>query len=263
MKSVRGGRGAAGILLTVLLLLWQVWSPDAESFACAGEKREGCSDALHDTDSADLGRRAAVLSPAAMAAAAASPAPVHAEEPKAQWKRLRQIQFIAALGDPKANSGSGAENWGLWRKDPGPRGVRLYNYDKLKQRGGLAPAQWQFDDSDWWLEEHGLIMEKPEFPMPPGKYLVTGDREVTTTLTVSEKDAKGVQTWSLGDNAKLYDVTHLPCRSARYTPAGNGGCEPDTELEIQFPVSPGAVMPPQKGCKKVDYAVLFILGVAA
>ena len=25
----------------------------------------------------------------------------------------------------------------------------------------------------------------------------------------------------------------------------------DTELEIQFPVSPGAVMPPQKGCKKV------------
>ena len=24
----------------------------------------------------------------------------------------------------------------------------------------------------------------------------------------------------------------------------------DTELEIQFPVAPGAVMPPQKGCKK-------------
>ena len=92
-------------------------------------------------------------------------------------------------------------------------------------------------------------MEKPEFPMPPGKYLVTGDRQVTTTLTISEKDAKGVQSWSLGDNAKLYDVTHLPCRSARYTPSG-GTCTPDTELEIQFPVSPGAVMPEQKGCKK-------------
>ena len=45
--------------------------------------QEGCSDALHDTDSSDLGRRAAVLSsPAAMAGAAASPSPVHAEEPK-------------------------------------------------------------------------------------------------------------------------------------------------------------------------------------
>ena len=54
----------------------------------------------------------------------------------------RPIQFIAALGDPNANSGTGAEEWGLWRKDPGPRGVRLYNYEQLKQRNGIAPAQW-------------------------------------------------------------------------------------------------------------------------
>ena len=39
---------------------------------------------------------------------------------------------------------------------------------------------------DWWLEEHGLIMEKPSFPLPAGKYMVTGDREVTTELTVTE-----------------------------------------------------------------------------
>ena len=71
-----------------------------------------------------------------------------------------------------------------------------------------------------------------------------------------------VQKWSLGDNAKLYDVTHLPCRSARYTPESPGGCIPSNELEVQFPVSPGDTMPPQPGCKKVDYAVLFILGVA-
>jgi len=38
-------------------------------------------------------------------------------------------------GDPNANSGAGAENWGLWRKDPGPRGVRLYNYDKCLRSG--------------------------------------------------------------------------------------------------------------------------------
>eukprot|EP00913_Durusdinium_trenchii_P030807 g28852.t1 len=162
--------------------------------------------------------------------------PAVAEEPKTEFKRLRQIQYIAALGDPAANSGTGAEKWGLWRLDPGPRGVRLFNYDKLKSRGGVAPAQWKFDDNDWWLEEHGLIMEKPEFPMPPGKYLVTGDRKVTTTLTISEKDQNGVQKWSLGDNAKLYDVTHLPCRSARYTPEGSGSCTPTTELEdYDFP----------------------------
>eukprot|EP00435_Cladocopium_sp_Y103_P048241 s756_g14.t1 len=230
-RAMKWSRSRATPVLLTVLLLWQVWSPSAsleEGFACVGEKREGCVDSpLDDATSsrssrAASGRRAAMLA----GAAAAGAAPAVAEEPKTQWKRLRQIQYIAALGDPNANSGKGAEDWGLWRKDPGPRGVRLYNYDKLKQRGGLAPAQWQFDDKDWWLEEHGLIMEKPEFPMPPGKYLVTGDREVTTTLTVSEKDANGVQTWSLGDNAKLYDVTHLPCRSARYTPQGNGGCEP-------------------------------------
>ena len=34
-------------------------------------------------------------------------------------------QYIAALGDPGASSGIGADTWGLWRLDPGPRGVRL------------------------------------------------------------------------------------------------------------------------------------------
>ena len=27
---------------------------------------------------------------------------------------------------------------------------------------GVAPAGWTFDAEDWWLEEHGLIMEAPE-----------------------------------------------------------------------------------------------------
>ena len=34
---------------------------------------------------------------------------------------------------------------------------------------GQAPAGWSFDKADWWLEEHGLIMEKPE-PLPPGNW---------------------------------------------------------------------------------------------
>ena len=63
-------------------------------------------------------------------------------------------QYIAALGDPGATSGAGAESWGLWRLDPGPRGVELSDYETLKAEGGVAPAEWKFDAADWWLEEH-------------------------------------------------------------------------------------------------------------
>jgi hypothetical protein len=126
----------------------------------------------------------------------------------------------------------------------------------LLDHNGAAPAGWQFDPKDWWLEEHGLIMESPQFPLPAGRYLVTGGRLVTTILTV---DAEGK--WKLDDNAKLYDVTHLPCRSARYHPT-NGG-SPLTAKKSDFPVCPGAEMPPVPGCSKQDYAVLFVIGVEA
>jgi hypothetical protein len=171
-------------------------------------------------------------------------------------------QFLAALGDPGAKSGSGAEKWGVWRLDPGPRGVRLRNYERLVAAGGVAPSQWKFDIADWWLEEHGLIMEQPDFSLAPGKYLVTGDRAVQTTLTVYPKDSTGAQRWELADGATLYDVTHLRCRSARYTPAANSkSCTPAAVQQSQFPVEPGAAMPPVGGCSKQDYAVLFIVGV--
>ncbi len=182
--------------------------------------------------------------------------------PPTRFKRI-STQFIAALGDPTASSGSGAQAWGLWRVDPGPRGVMLDKYDRLKAAGGVAPAKWQFDAKDWWVEEHGLIMEPPEFPLPAGKYMVTGDRKVTTVLTIYPKDEKGAQRWELADGAKLYDVTHLPCRSARYTPAaGAGSCSPAKARMTDFPVTPGAAMPAVEGCNKQDYAVLFVIGVA-
>src|SRR5579862_4475834 len=88
-----------------------------------------------------------------------------------KFKRI-DPQFIAALGDPKATSGNGAQSWGFWNQDPGPRACKLDHYPQLKAAGGVAPAQWKFDPSDWWLEEHGFIMEKPSFPLPSGKYLV-------------------------------------------------------------------------------------------
>ena len=170
-------------------------------------------------------------------------------------------QFIAALGDPDASSGGGAQSWGLWPVDPGPRGVRLGSFAQMKAAGGVAPAGWRFDPTDWWLEEHGLIMEPPLFPVPPGKYLVTGDREVTAVLTIHPADADGDNRWELGDDATLYDVTHLPCRAARYT-SETGEGSPANVKKTAFPVAPGGTMPPVAGCEKQDYAVIVVIGVA-
>ncbi len=168
------------------------------------------------------------------------------------------------MGDPKASSGDGAEAWGLWRDDPGPRGVYLRDYDRrLLSNGNVAPAGWTFDPRDWWVEEHGLIMSTPEpLPrkgydretkavLPEKRYVVTGDRSVTTILTVRE-DGK----WVL-ERGTLYDVTHLPCRSAAYT---GEACTPRNANLADFPVRPGAEMPKIEGCNKQDYAVLFVLG---
>ena len=166
-------------------------------------------------------------------------------------------QFLAALGDPSATHGTGARGWGLWEVDPGPPGVWLRNYEsQIVKNNNKAPAGWTFDPNDFWLEEHGLIMQSPKFPVAPGRYLVTGGRRVTTVLTIDDKGG-----WKL-DDGKLYDVTHLPCRSARYTPTSEGG-SPLTARESDFPVAPGAEMPAVPGCNKQDYAVIFVIGKEA
>jgi hypothetical protein len=173
-------------------------------------------------------------------------------------------QFLAALGEPSAKSGTGAETWGLWTVDPGPRGVRLDKYNELLAAGGVAPAQWKFDPQDWWLEEHGLIMEPPTPSVPAGRYLVTGDRTVETVLTIYPKDANGAQRWELADGASLYDVTHLRCRAARYKMSTNSkACTPGMVDPNRFPVPPGDNMPLVSGCDAQDHAVLFIVGVEA
>jgi len=206
-----------------------------------------------------LSRR--LLSTGFLMLAAGLQQPVHASGVDlSKFKRI-EPQFIAALGDPAATSGNGAQSWGYWNQDPGPRACKLDHYPQLKETG-VAPAQWKFDASDWWLEEHGLIMEKPTFPLPPGKYLVTGDRDVTTVLTVRPKDKNGNQRWELADGATLYDVTHLGCRSARYTPAkGANGCSPGNASTEGFPVNTGMAMPSVNGCRKQDYTVLIVVGL--
>lgn len=184
--------------------------------------------------------------------------PADAGTPK--FKRI-PTQFIAALAEPGARSGTGAESWGVWRVDPGPRGVWLKHFELLKTTGGITPASWRFDPDDWWLDENGLIMEHPEYPLPAGRYLVTGRREVTSILTVHPADAQGHQAWELSPGTTIHDVTHLKCRSARYRPEAGGVCSPEGADRSVFPIVPGAVMPAVPGCSKQDYTVLFIIGV--
>lgn len=180
------------------------------------------------------------------------------------FRRVKSTQFIAALGEPNARGGTGAELWGVWTADPGPRGVPLgrYTSDLLNTDGRekIAPAGWEFDRSDFWLEEHGLIMEAPAYDLLPGRYLVTGGRSKTSVLTVEPKSADGTRRWHLDDGV-LYDVTHLPCRSARYIVRGGEDGSPEKARRSDFPVKPGAEMPPIDGCAKQDYAVLFVTGV--
>lgn len=176
--------------------------------------------------------------------------------------RSVQPQYIAALGDAAANAGNNADTWGIWVEDPGPRGVWLKYFPLLKAAEGNAPAGWTFDANDWWLDENGLIMEKPEFPLPAGQYLVTGGREVTTVLSVEAPDTDGKQQWSLAKDAKLAEVTHLPCRSARYIPLDStSACSPTSAPKRAFKVPPGSVMPEVTGCAKQDYRVLIVIGI--
>ena len=174
--------------------------------------------------------------------------------PALQWRSTRatankppRVSGYGAVFDSPAEIGPFVEvvRAGAFARTLRERGVRLDRYERLKTAQGIAPAQWKFDSTDWWLEEHGLIMEKPDFPIPPGKYLVTGDRAVTTVLTIHPSDRDGNQRWELGDGAKIYDVTHLACRSARYTPAvtSKNSCSPANARKTAFPLLSSVATP--------------------
>ena len=67
---------------------------------------------------------------------------VLADDYRSRFKPVRPAHYIAALAEPDANSGNNAETWGYWPLDPGPRGVRLDNYEQLLASDGIAPANW-------------------------------------------------------------------------------------------------------------------------
>ena len=180
--------------------------------------------------------------------------------------KVRRVksQYIAALADPNATSGTGAEAWGIWTEDPGPKGIWLRFYKLLRKAGDLAPSGWRFDIDDWWLDENGLIMDAPKFPIPPGQYYVTNGEEHISLLTIEHPNQNGQQNWSLSDGKTIQNVTHGPCRSARYIPTnGSGSCTPETISLDQFPLKLGEKLPEVRNCVKKDYAVLIVFAFPA
>jgi len=142
--------------------------------------------------------------------------------------------FIAALGSADAESGGGAQKWGLWEGDPGSDGryPNTLNFD---------PPSW-YNPLDWWIEEHGLIMPNP-VPLPAGEYKVYGDTTVggAKLLTVG---AGG--NWVLPQGVTLDDVTHHPCEAHRYMGTQGSGCTANSKSKCRDDSSP------------VEYKVLIV-----
>ena len=90
-----------------------------------------------------------------------------------------------------------------------PWGLAPNNFGSAKEMPWRAGAN---ENTTFEFSHDVLIQGKP---LAAGKYVVTGDRETTTVLTVHPKDKNGNQRWELADGATLNDVTHLGCRSAR------------------------------------------------
>jgi hypothetical protein len=77
-------------------------------------------------------------------------------------------------------------------------------------------------------------------------------------LTIHPRDKDGNQRWELADAATLDDVTHLGCRSARYTPAtAKNSCSPENVRTTGFPVNPGAAMPVVNGCRNLSLPLAY------
>ncbi len=111
------------------------------------------------------------------------------------------------------------------------------------------------------LDENGLIMRAPDFPISAGQYYVTNGEDQIALLTIEAPDKDGKQAWSLSDGKTIKDVTHGPCRSARYTPMGaSGTCTPEKADLADFPLKPGEEVPPIEMCNRQIYAVLIVFG---
>ena len=104
-------------------------------------------------------------------------------------------------------------------------------------------------------------MRAPEYPISAGQYHVTNGENHISPLTNDTPDKDGKQDWSLSDGKTRKDVTHGPCRSARYTSVGaSGTCTPEKANLSDFPLAPGVDVPAIGMCNRQIYAVLIVFG---
>jgi hypothetical protein len=66
----------------------------------------------------------------------------------------------------------------------------------LIEVGGVAPSNWRFDSRDWWLGGARPHHGEADVPARAGRYLVTGDREVTSVLTVYRRTKTAINVGS-------------------------------------------------------------------
>lgn len=77
--------------------------------------------------------------------------------------------------DPQSKEGKGVEKWGVWERDPGPRGISFDQFAQFVDGGKKeAEAGWPIDTEEFWLKEHGVWIETPRYDLEPRRYLVTG-----------------------------------------------------------------------------------------
>jgi hypothetical protein len=141
------------------------------------------------------------------------------------------------------------------------RQPRRHVLEKSDYRQGLrilSEGDWRVKNSDKRRSRNGsnanAITSVCDCPLAGAIHRVE-----QFSLAIKDGDKR----WELDDGATLHDVTHLPCRSGRYTPAtSDSACSPAKALKTAFPVTPGGPMPPVAGCNKQDYAILFVIGVA-
>ena len=105
-------------------------------------------------------------------------------------------------------------------------------------------------------------MEKPAFPIPSGRYMLAwlNGRQGGKAILTIDGDR-----WALSDGATMYDVTHLPCRSARCRPVASDSCSSGSPANASAADFGGSrrCHAQRSGHVQVDYAVLFITAVQA
>ena len=121
------------------------------------------------------------------------------------------------------------------------KGCRLERFPWLGEEFQSGPSR--LDLFSKWL------VEAPDFPLTPGRYLVTSSW-LNTTVLVQSKSGH----WSL-ENGTVFNVTHLPDTDQMRDKGAQ-----QQQIHPIFLWNLDQKMPAVQGCVKKGYAVIFVIG---